>query len=52
MPRGGGWVQLRATSVPRIEARMADPLGGPAWAIRVFLAQRLAPGVRRARACA
>jgi hypothetical protein len=31
----------------RIEARTADPLGGPPWALRVFLADRVAPAALR-----
>ncbi len=36
-----GWVRLRATSRPRVERRLADPLGGPDWAVRTFTAERL-----------
>jgi hypothetical protein len=38
---GPGRVILRTASNPRIEARLADPLGGPPWAIRAFEAVRL-----------
>ncbi|HWI73127.1 MAG TPA: hypothetical protein VNT55_14325 [Baekduia sp.] len=41
-------VDLRATGPVRIEARAADPLGGPEWAVRVFEAERVVrPGQRR-----
>ncbi len=37
---GPGWMQQRAVGPVRIEARAADPRGGPAWAVRVFRARR------------
>ena len=41
-------VQIRPTGPIRIEARAADPLGGPEWAVRVFRAERVTrPGQRR-----
>lgn len=43
-----GDVALRPRSTPRIEARAADPLGGPDWAVRTFLADRvIKPALRR-----
>jgi hypothetical protein len=41
-PRGLGYVRLRATGPVTVEARVRDPRGGPDWAVRSFLAQRLA----------
>lgn len=38
--RGPGWMQMRAIGPVRIEARAADPRGGPAWAVRVFRSRR------------
>jgi hypothetical protein len=43
-PRGSGFVRVRAAGPVRIEARIDDPLGGPGWAVRVFLAERRADG--------
>ena len=41
-------VEIRPTGPVRIEARAADPLGGPAWAVRVFPAERVTrPAQRR-----
>jgi hypothetical protein len=41
-------VEIRPTGPIRIEARAADPLGGPEWAVRVFDAERVTrPGARR-----
>lgn len=41
-------VRLRLLGRPRVEMRARDPLGGPAWAVRVFRANRvLAARVRR-----
>ncbi|HET6507485.1 MAG TPA: hypothetical protein VFG42_11920 [Baekduia sp.] len=43
-----GDVDLRPEGPVRIEARAADPLGGPDWAVRVFRAARVVrPGSRR-----
>jgi hypothetical protein len=43
-----GAIVLRPRSTPRIEARAVDPLGGPDWAVRTFLADRVTkPGLRR-----
>lgn len=43
-----GDVELRAEGPVRIEARAADPLGGPEWAVRVFRAARVTrPAARR-----
>lgn len=43
-----GDIELRATGPVRIEARAADPLGGPEWAVRVFEAERVVrPASRR-----
>jgi hypothetical protein len=43
-----GDVELRPTGPVRIEARAADPLGGPEWAVRVFEARRVVrPAARR-----
>jgi hypothetical protein len=43
-----GDVELRPEGPVRIQARAADPLGGPDWAVRVFRAARVvAPGSRR-----
>jgi hypothetical protein len=40
--------EVRPTGPVRIEARAADPLGGPEWAVRVFTAERVTrPGQRR-----
>jgi hypothetical protein len=36
-----GDVEVRPTGPVRIEARVADPLGGPDWAVRVFAAERV-----------
>ncbi len=36
-----GWVHYRVLR-PRIVARLADPSGGPGWAVKVFDAERLA----------
>jgi hypothetical protein len=41
-PRGLGYVRLRAAGPVRIEARAADPRGGPDWAVRVFRGVRFA----------
>jgi hypothetical protein len=41
-PKGLSYVRLRATGPALIEARVRDPRGGPEWAVRSFLAQRLA----------
>jgi hypothetical protein len=41
-------VQVRPAGPVRIEARAADPLGGPEWAVRVYDAERVTrPGQRR-----
>jgi len=41
-------VELRLEGTPRVEARAADPLGGPEWAVRVFRAARVVkPASRR-----
>jgi hypothetical protein len=41
-------VEIRPTGPIRIEARAADPLGGPEWAVRVFSAERVTrPAQRR-----
>lgn len=43
-----GDIELRPTGPVRIEARAADPLGGPEWAVRVFRAVRVVrPASRR-----
>jgi hypothetical protein len=43
-----GDVELRAEGPVRIEARAADPLGGPDWAVRVFRGERVVrPASRR-----
>lgn len=43
-----GDVELRREGPVRIEARAADPRGGPDWAVRVFRAARVVrPGARR-----
>ena len=40
VPTGPGYVRMRATSRPRIEARAPDPRGGPDWVVRTFKAVR------------
>ncbi len=42
-PRNGGFTRLRAAGPVRVAATVRDPRGGPAWAVRQFLAERLAP---------
>ena len=43
-----GDVEIRPAGPARIEARAADPLGGPDWAVRVFEAERVTrKGTRR-----
>ena len=42
-PRDQGFLQLRPTGPVRVAVTVADPRGGPAWAVRQFLAERLAP---------
>ncbi len=42
-PREGGYVRLRAAGPVRVAATVPDPRGGPPWAVRQFLAERLAP---------
>jgi hypothetical protein len=42
-------VELRATGPIRIEARAADPLGGPEWVVRVFEALRVVRPAQRRR---
>ncbi|WP_210495309.1 hypothetical protein [Patulibacter sp. SYSU D01012] len=46
-PREPGRLLLRVHGTPRIEARAADPLGGPDWAVRVFRADRTFHDPRR-----
>jgi hypothetical protein len=41
-PKGPGYVRLRATGPITIEARARDPRGGPEWAVRSFMGERLA----------
>jgi hypothetical protein len=40
--RGPGLVTLREVSSPRVEARAADPMGGPDWVVRTFFAREYA----------
>jgi hypothetical protein len=42
-PGGEAFIELRLRGVPRIEARIRDPRGGPDWAVRVFHANRVVP---------
>ncbi|HEX4364832.1 MAG TPA: hypothetical protein VHZ75_09815 [Solirubrobacteraceae bacterium] len=42
-PTDVGFVRIRAVGPMRVSVRVADPRGGPAWAVREFLADRLAP---------
>jgi hypothetical protein len=43
LPRGLGYVLLRPRGPVRVAVTVPDPRGGPAWAVRQFLAERLAP---------
>jgi hypothetical protein len=43
VPRGLGYIRLRPTGPVRVAVSAPDPRGGPAWAVRQFLAERLAP---------
>lgn len=43
VPRNLGYARLRPTGPVRVAAMIADPRGGPAFAVRQFLAERLAP---------
>jgi hypothetical protein len=47
--RGPGWLQMRAIGPVQIEARAADPRGGPEWAVRVFHSRRLLEQAGRLR---
>lgn len=42
-PRDGAYVRVRAVGPVRVSATVPDPRGGPPWAVRQFLAERLAP---------
>ncbi len=42
VPRTSGMVQLRRTGPITVAARTPDPDGGPEWAVRSFLADRMA----------
>ncbi len=42
-PRDRGFLQLRPTGPVRVAVTVADPRGGPDWAVRQYLAERLAP---------
>lgn len=43
VPRGVGMVQLRPRGPIRVELRVPDPRGGPDWAVRTFVADRVTP---------
>ncbi|MEA2143053.1 MAG: hypothetical protein QOI64_1483, partial [Solirubrobacteraceae bacterium] len=43
LPRTGGYTRLRAVGPVRVAVTVPDPRGGPPWAVRQFLAERLAP---------